>query len=244
MPNTATTATTARVKPKAPKTAQLAAVPELTMERGRRMAPEVRAGLILDCAAKLVVNEGLTEITMERIGRDANVSKALIYNYFPNLNELLRALLEREINEFRVQAQAEIKAARDFKDLVRRTTRAYIEHTHRRGPLLQYLRKESSIARSMLENKRNGHEQTLRYFAKRLSDEYELPFEVAVATVEMQMAMTEAAAQRVSNARDTVESATDVCVQLLIGGIEALVKATRAQAKKSQGKQAKEAAVK
>ena len=193
--------------------------------RRSRLAPEVRANLILDCAARLILEEGLTEISMERVGRDAGVSKALIYNYFPNLTDMLRALLEREIAELRKKGIEEIKAAGDFRDLVQRTTRMYIQHVYQRGPLLQRLRQESAVARSVAEEDQRGHEETMRYFVKRVRKEYGLPLEVAIATVDMQMAMTETAAQHLYNTNNDVDLATDICVHLLLGGIDTLAQA-------------------
>ena len=37
----------------------------------RRLAPEDRVEQILDCAGQLIMDGGLTEISMERLGRDA-----------------------------------------------------------------------------------------------------------------------------------------------------------------------------
>ncbi len=195
--------------------------------RRQRLAPEVRAGLILDCAAKLIIDEGFTEISMERVGRDAGVSKALIYNYFPNLTDLLRALLEREINELQKRSLAEVKASGDFQDLIRRTTRLYINHVAERGPLLQRLWNETSVARSVADMHKRGNEETLRYFVKRVRKEYGLPQDVATAAVDMQMALTETAAQHLYNTHNDVELATDICVHLLLGGMESLSRAYR-----------------
>ncbi len=199
----------------------IAAIAEVPTKR-RRLAPEVRADLILDCAAKLILDDGFTEISMERIGRDAGVSKALIYNYFPNLTELLRALLEREITALQVRGEEEVKAAENFEDLLRRTSRMYIQHVAERGPLLQRLWKESAVARSVADVDKQGHDQAATYFAKRVRKEYGLPADIAAAAVDMQMSMTETAAQHLSNTHNDVDLATDICVQLMLGGLEKL----------------------
>ncbi len=49
--------------------------------RRTRLAPEERSQLILDAAAQIVVNEGVSAVNMDRLGRDAGISKALVYNY-------------------------------------------------------------------------------------------------------------------------------------------------------------------
>lgn len=195
--------------------------------RRQRLAPEVRAGLILDCASRLILEDGFTEISMERVGRDAGVSKALIYNYFPNLTDLLRALLEREITALQLRGLEEVRAADSFEDLIRRTTRMYIQHVAERGPLLQRLWKESSVARSVADVDKRGHDQAVSYFVKRVRKEYGLPEDVAIAAVDMQMAMTETAAQHLSTAHNDVDLATDICVNLLLGGLDRLARAYR-----------------
>ena len=46
-------------------------------------------------------------LSIEQIGREAGVGKSLVYVYFPNLTELLRALYRREMRQLRKrQSQA------------------------------------------------------------------------------------------------------------------------------------------
>jgi AcrR family transcriptional regulator len=52
----------------------------------RRLDPQVRRDLILDEAARIVAEEGVSTVSMERLGREAGISKALVYNYFPSRN--------------------------------------------------------------------------------------------------------------------------------------------------------------
>ena len=123
-----------------------------TTQRRQRLAPEARAQQILDVAAKLLLDEGFTEVSMERLGREAGISKALVYNYFPNRNDLLRALLEREMAVLRESQAAAVAQAKDFRDLLRQTTRIYIEHVHARGSLLRKLWAEPAVARAVADS--------------------------------------------------------------------------------------------
>ena len=59
-----------------------------------RLAPSERQALILDHVAEIVAREGVSALSMDRIGREAGISKSLVYNYFPNITELLRLLLQ------------------------------------------------------------------------------------------------------------------------------------------------------
>lgn len=191
----------------------------------RRLAPEDRVAQILDCAGQLIIDSGLTELSMERLGRDAGVSKALIYNYFPNMTDLLRALLEREIVQLREKSVRVIAGSGDFADMIRQTTRMYVEHIATRGSLLQRLWQEPSVARAVADKNLHSKDEATRYFVKQVRKEYGLPLEVAIAAVDMQMSMTETAAQHNFNSRNDIDLATDICVRLLLGGLEALAKA-------------------
>ena len=198
--------------------------PATAARRRQRLAPEERAAQILDAAARLLMEEGFTEVSMERLGREAGVSKALVYNYFPNRNDLLRALLEREMGLMRASQAVAVKAAESFGDLVRRTTRLYIENMQSRGALLRKLWAEPAVARSLADVDLRGRDKAMHYLARRVALEYGLPHDVALPAVDMQMAMTEAAAQHLSQSHDDVDFATEICVTLLLGGLDALAK--------------------
>jgi len=188
----------------------------------QRLAPAERAGQILDFAARLIIDEGLTELSMERLGREAGISKALIYNYFPNRHDLLRALLEREMEVLRERQLEQIRAATDFRDLVYRTTRTYVAQVKERGALLQRLWAETAVARTVADENVRKREEALRFMVRQVVKVYGLPKDVATSAVDMGMAMTEAAAQHLPSSHNDVDFATNICVSLLIGGLEAL----------------------
>lgn len=191
-------------------------------KRRQRLAPQERAGQILDFAAKLILEEGLTELSMERLGREAGISKALIYNYFPNRNDLLRELLKREMEVLRERQVEQIAAATDFRDLVYRTTRTYVAQVKERGALLQRLWAEPAVARSVADQNLRKREEALRFMVNQVVKAYGLPKDVATSAVDMGMAMTEAAAQHLPSSHDDVDFATNICVTLLTGGLAAL----------------------
>ena len=228
---------TTALKNKAAASAALTVpVPELTSPRPRqRLAPEQRAGQILDFAARLIIDEGLTELSMERLGREAGISKALIYNYFPNRNDLLRALLEREMQVLRERQVEQALAATDFRDLVYRTTRTYVAQVKERGALLQRLWAEAAVSRTVAEQSVREREEALRYMARRVVNEFGLPRDVAISAVDMGMAMTEAAAQHLPSSHNDVDFATHICVSLLMGGLQSLAREhARAAPKKAR----------
>ena len=61
-----------------------------------RIPREERREQVLDSALSLILSAGYAAVTMEAVARGAGVTKPVVYDLFPNMGELVRALLERE----------------------------------------------------------------------------------------------------------------------------------------------------
>jgi AcrR family transcriptional regulator len=62
-----------------------------------RMTRTARRDQLLDVAAALVVEQGTSAVTIERVAARAGVSRALAYQHFENAEEVLVALYRREV---------------------------------------------------------------------------------------------------------------------------------------------------
>lgn len=60
------------------------------------MAPEQRREQLLDATLAVIVDHGYSGISIEAVARAAGVTRPVVYDHFPNLGMLLRALVERE----------------------------------------------------------------------------------------------------------------------------------------------------
>ena len=187
-----------------------------------RLTPEARREQILDEAARLLLNEGLHAVSMERLARDVGVSKGLVYNYFPTREALLAALLHREQTELRDRGMATALRASSYADLIRQTTRLYLEQTRDRGALINALLSDPSVARLMEEGSRADRERTFRYFVRATRREFDLPLPLAIAAVDMLAAVTDQAGKLVANGQIDVDPATEMCVELITGGLARL----------------------
>lgn len=198
--------------------------------RNRRLEPEVRKSLILDATAKLVAEEGLDAVSMERVGREAGVSKALVYAYYPNRVSLLQELLLRE-HEHLVERQAvEVRKATGFEDLIRRTTSTYLRYIEERGVHIQRLMSEPSVVAAFKEFDRKDRERVVEFLAKEISSSYKVPRRVAALAAEVSMGMTGAAGDLINRGvvdRRTIE---DLTICLALGSVEALSKKYRRDA--------------
>jgi len=70
----------------------------------RRELPEVRREQILDAAARVFLDRGLTEATMAEVAEAAGVAKGTVYLYFDSKSALLTALRTRYTSQWLEQS--------------------------------------------------------------------------------------------------------------------------------------------
>jgi TetR/AcrR family transcriptional regulator, fatty acid biosynthesis regulator len=187
--------------------------------RRTRLAPEERAHLILDTAAQIVTNEGVSAVNMDRLGRDAGISKALVYNYYPNRNDLLRALLLREVRLYQEQQRSAAENETDIDALIRITTRTYLDHIAEKGVLIERLMNEPAIATGMGDMERQGRKQTIEYLAARLNEGLTMPPNLARMMVELTLGLTGAGGAYLDRSGCDIDLLEDMLVTMIKGNI-------------------------
>jgi AcrR family transcriptional regulator len=195
---------------------------DATVKKRTRLSPEKRRAQILDDATRIVLTEGLSAVNMERLGREAGISKALVYNYFPSRDALLAALLHREQTELRERGMQTALKASTYAELIRHTTRLYLEQTRERGALIAALLSDPSVAQLMEEENRAERDRTFRYFVKATRKEFNLPLPLGIAAVDMLMAVTDQGGKLMVQGVLDIDAAEDMCLQLILGGLTRL----------------------
>lgn len=198
------------------------------IQKRTRLSPQARADQILDQAADLIQREGLSAVTMERLAKDAGISKGLVYNYFPSRDALLAALLQKEQAQLRDRGMAEALRVDSFEALIAGTTRLYLAQTYERGAVILPLLADPSVSRLLHDTLRAERDRTIRYFVRAVRRQYGLDLVTAITAVDTLMTLTGAMGRLVASGSVTVEDGTQMCVQLLTGGMEKLARSMRA----------------
>ncbi len=60
------------------------------------MPPAQRREHLIDAALSVILEQGYGGVSIEAIAREAGVTRPVVYDHFPNLGQLLHALVERE----------------------------------------------------------------------------------------------------------------------------------------------------
>ncbi len=184
----------------------------------RRLNPETRRALILDHTAAIVARDGVAQLSVEQIGKEAGISKSLVYAYFPNLTELLRELYQREMKQFRrLQAEAADKAE-TFEGLVRAITHVYLKYMHERGLLIERLQAEPSV--SGAHNPTDfSRDRAVDYLTDIVAKHFDLPREIARAATDLSFGLPASAGAYLHRGKLDLKTLEDITVTMIIGSV-------------------------
>lgn len=200
-----------------------------------RLSPEVRKDLILEHAAEVVAAEGVSALSMDRIGKQANISKSLVYAYFPSMKVLLQTLLKREYKRLRALQDEAVISAETFEQIVRRTTRTYLSYMEERGLILERLAAEPSVA-EYSDPTEYSRDIAVQYLAKIVHENFGVDMETALPAVDISFGMPAAAGHYLIKHEIDRKKIEDIAVVMIIGSIEALVKNYQTSFKKLKKK--------
>jgi AcrR family transcriptional regulator len=91
---------------------------------------ERRRGEILDAAEALYIDKGWAALTVDQVARSARLSRALVYVYFRDKEDLLFAIGERAMRLLRDRFVAALATRQTGMDQIEAIGRAYIRYAH------------------------------------------------------------------------------------------------------------------
>jgi AcrR family transcriptional regulator len=197
--------------------------PEAKPSKRVRLAPSERQSLILDYTAQIIAREGVSALSMDRIGREAGISKSLVYNYFPNMTDLLRQLLQREWRRLRrLQAEAADKAE-TFEGLVRAVTHVYLKYIDERGMLIERLQSEPSVS-AIHDPTEFSRDQAVGYLAEIVTENFGLPPDIAKAATDISFGLPAAAGAYLQQRKLSRDQLEDMTVTMIMGTFNELMR--------------------
>lgn len=189
-----------------------------TEKRRQRLSPEKRRSQILDDTAEIVSREGVALLSMERIGQQAGVSKSLVYNYFSNITDLLRELLDRELKTLRRLQYQAAESATSLEDLVQKVTHVYLTYISERGLIIERLQSEPSVS-NLSDPTEFSRDGAVSYLAEILSDHLELPQDIAVAITDISFGIPASAGDYLLRTGANLEEIEKLTVSMIMGAL-------------------------
>lgn len=186
-----------------------------------RLAPEERKKMILDVAARLIADEGVSAVTMERLGKEAGTSKALVYNYFPSVTALLQTLLTREFRHLRKLQFAAAEEATTLEQVVRKVTKVYLGYIRERGLIIERLSAEPSVANSG-DPTEYSRDTAVQYLAELLFDNFGVDMDIAFAAVDISFGLPASAGQYITHHDTDPEMIENLTVIMILASLNAV----------------------
>ena len=187
----------------------------------RRYSPEKRRELILDHTAEIVAREGVATLSIEQIGREAGISKSLVYAYFPNLTELLRDLFKREMKRLRKLQAAAAANAVTFEELVRSVTHEYLKYFDERGLIIERLQAEPSVS-EMHDPTEYGRDAAVEYLTDIIVAHFDLPRDIARAATDISFGLPASAGSYFHRHDLDLQTLEDITVTMILGAVTSL----------------------
>ena len=182
----------------------------------RRLSPDARRNQLLDCARDIIVNQGLSTLTMEILAQQAGVSNPLIYKYFDTRLQLLQELLLREYADFRDTVKEKLTRSKDY----RQTVRAYVDINFEQfagGDVLSILLNQPDVRQALQEKERPRYAP---FFIKEMAKEYGITNRQAETLVVLASGASLAAAEHYGRYGGDREAQIDQTVAFIFGGIQ------------------------
>ncbi|MGB1191190.1 MAG: TetR/AcrR family transcriptional regulator [Pseudomonadales bacterium] len=200
----------------------------MTSTRTRtRLTPAARQDQLLDTARAMILEQGLQSFTMEGLAKAAAVSAPLVYNYFPNRQDLLQALLKREYRRYVDNIVQASGAAKDFKDLVRVAVTSNFDH-QAPGNLLPMLLSQPEISVAVRKEQMRDRRKSATFLVRRTAKQYRLTQREAQLVISMASGASIAAAELSKNANLYREDAIDSAINFIMAGIERIARPSAA----------------
>lgn len=119
----------------------------------RRLQRDERRELLLERATELFATRGYEGLSMSQLAREAQISKALLYHYFPSKRRLFEAALAGGAQELR--ARTEPEPNRPPAEQLSRTLDAFLEWVQERpAPYATLVQSSSSEVREIVADVR------------------------------------------------------------------------------------------
>jgi AcrR family transcriptional regulator len=212
------------------ETVRIAPGQPLTRRPGVRLSPEARHEQLLDIAARIVVAEGLSALSMKRLAREAGLTPPRAYHFFPTVDDLLVALARRELAAVRAAQQKRIDTAERPAERLRLSTVTYLAQVAERGVLLQTLQTAPAVRRGLRKEQRALRAGNTEVVARRFTHSHGVPQDVSRAATNVLTSAVLRTGRILARGRLDLATAQDLAGEIVEAGNRRLAASFRGSA--------------
>jgi TetR/AcrR family transcriptional regulator, fatty acid biosynthesis regulator len=194
---------------------------EQTSKRRRRLSPDQRIREILDAAYHLVLQDGMSTLTMDKIARQAGASKGLLYSYFTNMTDLLQVLYEREHHKLQALHLAALNTPHGFEEMVKLTAKISRQNQNDRLLLLKRLEADVTVRKAMAKTDQQGRSDVVKFLSKEITTHFDVPKDIAADAVRLALRFQEQ--DRLYSVDDQIKQ-DEIWGAMMVGAMQELEK--------------------
>jgi len=171
-------------------------------------------------ARNLVLDQGYLPVAPQDLAVAAGVSKALVYRYFPQPQDVYNALLDEAVEAMTRSGTVAAAADEDVAASAVRLADAYYRHIAAEGPLIQVILRDRFMAGRASSWTAAVRDRAARSLARGLRREFGTPLREAVASVGMGLALPEECGRLAFQGDLDVERGAAMCRELVLGVVD------------------------
>lgn len=187
--------------------------------RRKRLPLKARRAQMLDIAGRLCLSEGIDEVTLNRVAREAGISEAQAHNCYARRIDMLSALARREVEEYETSRRAIVLRGRDRMTQIVMSTVNYLIEAGRRGALLQALLLEPEVREIMSGDFERTRTAVSKPIVQAMASTYGMSEEEAYGSNWLVTAISLRAGSLVSSGLLPTENALRLCLPMVMGSI-------------------------
>lgn len=180
----------------------------MSREPAARLSRQGRKDQILDSAGALILERGLSQCTLEAVAIKAGISKALIYRHFSAVEDLLKALLERDYRASGEDLSA--KDAENFQQRIRLGLIRAFNYCGENGAVVHTLLSDPGVAQLLGAGALPDAQAVHRVFAGHAAATYDLPRDIAALTSYLMLKATTGAGEPLKRMEISPDKAAEV----------------------------------
>lgn len=191
-------------------------------QTGPRLSSDDRREHILSVATRMLVDSGLTNISMERLARECGVSKALIYAHFPTFSAVLDGVVRREFEALEADKLVRALMSAGVDRAATESAGIYFRHIASYGLALHTLLINPTVTSQLSCTTRGTRNRILKCMAKAVRKGMGLSARDSVAAAVLLTSIPERAGRMVLEGQIDMQTGAQLCELLTITTLHAL----------------------
>ena len=197
----------------------------MSVDVGRREATkQANRAAILDAAREVFADLGFGAATVRDIVRRTDLATGTFYNYFPDKESVLRALVQESATEARLRVREARRQGRTLEEFVRDGFQAYFEYLVEDRLDFELLRRNAGTIRAMFSEPTlvAGVEELTEDLRDGIAAGLVPPHDCEWMAAAMVGAGFEVGVRMLDRGEDSLDAAVEFVTGLFLGGLRAL----------------------